>query len=107
MTLARPEFPIVWDNSMRSAFVECPRKFFWEYLHHFKPKGESIHLHAGKAWAHGLEVARRSFYEKGFGPVASINEGLVALINEYGDFIAPERGSGAAKSLDRLVEAFA
>lgn len=105
--LTRPDFPLVWDNSMRSAFVECPRKFYWEYLHHFKPKGESIHLHAGKAWAHALEVTRRLYYEEGLDPVQCVGAGLEALVIAYGDFIAPERGSGAAKSLDRLVEAFA
>jgi len=102
----RPQFPLVWDNSLRSAFVECPRKAFWEYIEHFKYPGESVHLHAGKAWAEGLEVARRMFYQIGMTAVDAQAAGLEAMILAYGDFIPPERGSGSNKSLDRLIEAF-
>ena len=107
MPLVRPDFPMIFDNSMRSAFVECPRKFYWEYMHHFKPRGESVHLHAGKAWAHALETTRRLYYEHGLPPLQCVATGLEALVSAYGNFTPPERGSGAAKSLDRLVEAFA
>lgn len=104
----RPEFPLIWDNSLRSAFVECPRKAFWEYLHHWKPRGEgSIHLHAGKAWAHALETTRGLYYSQEIDPLLAVSAGLEALVMAYGDFVPPDRGSGAAKSLDRLVEAFA
>lgn len=102
----RPEFPLVWDNSLRSAFVECPRSAYWAYLHHFKSPRENIHLHAGKAWADGLEVTRRAFYERGESSLHAIAEGLNSLIEKYGSFEAPSHGSGASKSLDRLIEAF-
>lgn len=93
---------------MRSAFVACPRKMLWEYMYHFKPAGAgSIHLHAGKAWAAALEKTRFAFYEEGFTQEQAVAVGLEVLFQEYGDFLAPERGSGAAKSIDRLVEAFA
>jgi len=104
--LIRPPFPIVFDNTMRSAFVECPRRMFWEYVHHFKSPYENIHLHAGKAWAEGLETARRAYYGEKLDPQTAQALGLEALITAYGAFIAPERGSGSNKSLDRLIEAF-
>lgn len=107
MAIIRPPFNLVWDNTMRSTFAECPRKFLWEYARHFKPKGESVHLHAGGAWAHGLETTRRLFYGQGLSPVQAIKAGLEAMIDAYGDFEPPTHGSGAAKSLDRLIEAFA
>ena len=107
MSLERPDFPLVIDNSWRSAFVECPRKAHWAYLHHFKPRAEeSIHLHAGKAWAHALEITRGLYYSEQVAPALAVKAGLEALVHAYGDFQAPERGSGASKSLDRLVEAF-
>lgn len=107
MSLERPPFPTVFDNSMRSAFIECPRKAYWEYFHHFKPGGEgNIHLHAGKAWASALEAARMAFYADGLSAITAQALGLQTLITEYGSFQAPERGSGASKSLDRLIEAF-
>ena len=104
----KPEFPMCWDNSLRSAFIECPRAAYWGSFHHYKPRAEeSVHLHAGKAWAHCLEVVRELYYAQGLSPQMAQAAGLETLIQDYGDFQAPERGSGAAKSLDRLVEAFA
>lgn len=103
----RPDFPLVWDNTMRSTFAKCPRKCYWEFLEHWKPKGESVHLHAGAAWASALEATRRAFYEHGISPLLAIKLGLEHLAEVYGDFLPPERGSGSAKSLDRLIEAFA
>lgn len=97
-------FPLVWDNSMRSALVECPRKFAWEYGRHFKPMLPSIHLHAGGAWAHALETTRRLYYAEGLPPNEAIAAGFEALTQAYGDFEPPP---GHAKSLPRLIEAFA
>jgi hypothetical protein len=104
--LTRPPFPLVFDNTMRSAFVECPRKMYWEYMHHFKGAGVSVHLHAGAAWASALETTRKLYYGENVDAPTAIAMGLQTLIDEYGDFQAPERGSGSAKSLDRMIEAF-
>lgn len=92
---------------MRSAFIECPQKFYWEYMQHFKGRNESIHLHAGKVWANALETTRMAYYGEGRPELPSIGLGINALIEGYGDFVPPQFGSGASKSLDRLLEAFA
>lgn len=106
--LIRPEFPLVIDNSWRSSFIECPRACFWGSILHYKPRAEeSVHLHAGKAWAHALETTRGLFYSEGLSPQMAQVAGLEALVMTYGDFQPPTHGSGASKSLDRLVEAFA
>lgn len=102
-SLPRPEFPLVWDNTMRSTFVECPRKFSWEYLHHFKHKAPNVHLHAGKAWAGALEEARLAFYGEGLDSLSAQARGLEKLLSLYGDFDPGERSN---KSLPRLVEAY-
>ncbi len=102
----RPPFPLVWNESLRSAFVSCPRAALWEHFHHFKHPEPSVHLHAGKAWASALEAMRLAYYGEGLPDAESGAIGLETLIREYGDFQAPERGSGNAKSLDRLIEAF-
>ena len=104
---SRPIFPLVWNESLRSAFVSCPRAAYWEFIEHWKSPFPNVHLHAGKAWASALETARLAFYSDGKTPHEAQALGLRTLILEYGDFTAPERGSGAAKSLDRLIEAFA
>jgi len=98
----RPPFPEVIDSSMRSDFVSCPRKCELKNLLHWKPKDQSIHLHAGGAYAHGLEVARRAFYGEKRPAKEAIGLGLAALMEKYGDFQCPPE---SAKSCERMLGA--
>jgi hypothetical protein len=98
----RPPFPSVIDSTLRSAFTACPRKFFLEYVEHWKPRDQSVHLHAGGAYAHGLEHARLAFYRDGRSPEDAVAIGLEALMQFYGDFACP---SDSAKSLPRMLGA--
>lgn len=59
----RPMFPHTFDSTMLAAFASCPQKMFRTYVEHWKPKSESVHLVAGGAFAKGIEVARKAFYE--------------------------------------------
>ena len=63
--LTRPPFPEVIDSTLMSAIKACPTKAARAYLWHYKPISQSIHLHAGKAYAEGLEAARIAFYLEG------------------------------------------
>lgn len=101
--MTRPPFPLVWDNTMRSSFISCPRKFAWEFLEHWKPAAPSVHLHAGAAWAKGLEVCRKTFYVDKLSAEDSEAAGLQALLEAYGSFECP---ADSAKSRERLAEAF-
>ena len=101
--LKRPDFPLVWDNTLRSTFVECPRKAYWEYFQHFKPSLPNIHLHAGSAWASALEALRNAFYREGKSDDEAAAIGLATLVQEYGAFECPPE---SGKSLVRLMEAF-
>lgn len=87
---------------MISTGRSCPQKLLRQYVQHYKPRGESIHLIAGGAFAHAIEAARRSFYE--FREDAAIAEARAvhALIGFWGAYEAPE---GEAKSLERMVGA--
>jgi hypothetical protein len=100
--MTRPPFPEVIDNSIRSAFVSCPRKCYLEYLQHYKPRNQSVHLHAGGAYAHGLEAARVAYYEQGHPAEYAIAVGLAALIQFYGNFECPPE---SAKSCERMAGA--
>lgn len=102
MTIERPPFPETIDNSALSAFRSCPRKFQLEYLEHWKPKTPNIHLHAGGAFARGLEVAREEFYVKGANPELSVARGVAAMLDFYGMFDAPEE---SVKGPDRMAGA--
>src|SRR6185436_2795089 len=72
------------------------------YIEHWKPQRESVHLVAGKAYAAGLERARRSFYEGGFPQETCIAHGTMALLKEYGDAEVPE---DSPKQPQRMCEA--
>lgn len=98
-------FPHTFDSTMLAAFRSCPQKFFRSYVEHWKPKSESVHLVAGGAFAKGIEVARKAFYESGC-PTGDREGaealGLRALIRAYGDFECP---ADSAKSLERTAGA--
>lgn len=123
-------FPEVLDSTLLAAYKSCPRKFWLEYVQHYKPKEPSVHLHAGAAFARGLEVSRNAFYcgvaetptvettkidgqiltqlawkhekiEPNNGPLAEAL-GMGALLAAYGDFQCPE---DSAKSASRMAGA--
>jgi hypothetical protein len=98
----RPPFPEVIDSSMLKAAKGCMRKAELEYFHHWKPKYPSVHLHAGGAFAHGLEHARRAFYEQGKSHEEAVGIGIEALLHFYGDFQCPDH---IAKTPIRMVGA--
>lgn len=99
----KPAFPRILDSTMIASFRACPYRFSLEYLHHWKPRVNSIHLHAGGAYAKGLETAREAFYVHGKPEDEAKALGLGALITTYGDFQCPP---DSAKSLERMCDAF-
>lgn len=97
-----PRFPEVIDSSMLSAFRACPYKAYLNYFEHWHPQFESVHLIAGGAFAKGIEVARKVFYEEGKDMETAEAEGLLALIKDYGLFECPD---DSAKSMERMCGA--
>ena len=97
----RKDFPLVWDNTMRIAFVECPRKFFYAYYHGYQPARLSVHLHAGAAFAKGVEAVRKAYYGEGVTADTALSRGVAALILAYGDF---DPGN-SVKTCERMVGA--
>ena len=97
------EFPRVVDNTMLNEFRSCPQKAYRSFFQHWKPQGESVHLVAGAAFARGLEVARKLYFDEGAHPEHCIEQGLGALIKAYGNFECP---ADSAKSAERMAQAF-
>jgi hypothetical protein len=95
-------FPEVIDSTIRSSFINCPTQWWRSHIQHLKPQGTNIHLHAGSVYAKGLEIMRRSFFEKGLPTEAAIAEGCLAAINAWGDYLPPE---DTPKTLPRVLEA--
>lgn len=101
--MIKPPFPTVLDSTIMSAVKACQRKAELEYLLHWKPKGLSVHLVAGGAFAAGMEAARVSFWVSQDSVDVATAKGLEALVKHYGDFECP---ADSAKSLERTAGAF-
>ena len=95
-------FPMAIDSTILGTFRSCPQKAFRQYIEHWKPQSESVHLVAGGAFADGIEAARRAYYEQGKNAEDSVAEGLQRLITKYGDFECPPE---SGKSLERTAGA--
>lgn len=102
--MTRPPFPSVIDSSLMAAFRSCPRKAELEFVQHWKPRNQSVHLHAGAAYASGLEAARRAYYIEGHSPDDAIAAGLQALLTHYGDFECPEDSPKSASRMAGALE---
>lgn len=77
-------FPTHISNSQRSTFITCPQKWVYEKL--VLQKGEpSIHLHAGAAFASGIEVVRKAFFGEDRSSDEAIALGVEQLLAAYGD----------------------
>ena len=100
----RPPFPTVIDSSLIAAFRSCPQKAFLEFMQHYKPRTPSVHLHAGKAFAEGLEKARTAFYVEGRSSSDAVAIGLAALLESYGDFECPEDSPKSASRMAGALE---
>lgn len=100
--MTKPPFPLVFDSSSIAAARSCLRKFELEYLEHWKPGLQSVHLVAGGAYAAGLEAARRGYFVESRSIEDSIALGCTALLKHYGDFQCPP---DSAKSLERTLGA--
>lgn len=95
-------FPHTIDSTILSTMRACSQKGFRQYLEHWKPLAQSVHLVAGGAFASGIEAARNAFYVAGQSAEDSEACGLSALIKHYGDFECP---ADSAKSLERMCGA--
>lgn len=100
--MTRPHFPKVIDATIMAALRSCPRKLQLEYIEHYKPGATSVHLHAGAAYASGLEAARVAFFQHGKSADESRALGMKALFEHYGDFQCPPE---SPKSLERMCGA--
>lgn len=98
----KPDFPSVLDSTIIATFRSCPQHALRAYIEHWKPTGISVHLHAGAAYAKGLEVAREAFYVAGKSSDEAVAAGVGALLTFYGDYACPP---DSAKSAERMAGA--
>lgn len=94
--MTRPDFPEVVDSSLIADSRACLRRTELGHILHYKPKGLSVHLHAGGSFAKGLEVSRRMFFEEGFSPPEAEAAGIAACLESYGTFECPPDSAKSA-----------
>lgn len=80
-------FPLVVDSTMMMEWDDCEMAFFRKYLQHLSKGNESVDLVAGKAFARGMEVTRKAYFNGGAEQEEAIQAGRDALYEEYGDFV--------------------
>lgn len=96
------DFPELIDSTMRASWAACPTNFYWAWIRRLIPGQVSVDLHAGGAFAAGLEATRKAYYQYNTHPDDALHEGLVALSKYWGDFEAPE---GHAKQFHVILGA--
>lgn len=67
MTLS-VEFPETVDNTMMSAYKECPRSFWYSFCLGRRSSDKNIHLAFGDIFAKAMETARRAFWAEHLQP---------------------------------------
>jgi hypothetical protein len=104
-----PDFPEVWDSTIRASFANCMRKGYWEFIRNLRKSESNIDLLFGSAFAKAMEVARKSYYVHGRPAYAAQIDGIIAATNiwerENGDEVVPHKGDAANKTYAGLVDA--
>lgn len=78
------EFPVAIDNTMRTAWDACQRKFLLSHIYNLRSSDPSMHLVFGGAYAKGLEVARKEYYGAGnTDAVDYLGKAFIAAIKEW------------------------
>lgn len=85
-----PRFPYQVDSTMMSTFDSCKRKFLWEYIYRLGGREKSPDLHAGGAFARGLEVARHELWSNNQPLEVALLSATREFIKTWGDYEPPE-----------------
>ncbi len=77
------DFPKAIDNTMRTAWDACQRKFLLGHIYNLRKGEPSMHLVFGGAYAKGLEVARKEFYGGNTDKANYLGKACIAAIKEW------------------------
>ncbi len=91
-TLINNTFPIpqhetwnVLDPSKMQAYMDCPRRFFWEYVAGWRRDAPNIHLHFGQAWHEAMDHLLLNDYS-----IESVQEAHAKLEEIYRQEFPPD-----------------
>ncbi|MFQ5742013.1 MAG: PD-(D/E)XK nuclease family protein [Acidobacteriota bacterium] len=89
------DFPEVVDSTILVTFDACEQRCLNEYVHHLAKSEISQDLHAGGAFAAGIEGTRKALWEQQKSLEASLLDGIRALSIYWGDFEPPPNSKSA------------
>ena len=96
-------FPTIIDNSMCDDFRKCEMRWFYKHCRKLALLDENVHLVAGGAYARGLEVTRRRYFDDKWPMRKALRAGIRAAIIYYGPF--EPHGRLYAKNIWRVIGA--
>lgn len=80
-------FPEFIDNTMRKELVKCQKAAHYRFELGLQPTvAKKVDLHAGAAFARGMETVRRAYYVERLSNYEAIDKGIAAVVDAYGDF---------------------
>ncbi len=95
-------FPAVLDSTIMKEWTRCRYSAMQKYFMGKRPAdGNSHDLNVGLAIASGMETTRKLFYMEGMSDFDAIENGILKMIDVYGDDV-PE----SVKSISRCKEIF-
>lgn len=98
-------FPEAIDNSMRKELVKCQKAAHYRYEMGIETvDAVKVDLVAGKAFAAGMETARKAFYDDGLKAKNAVEKGIAAVTVAYGSFV-PDKST--SKTVQRMAGALA
>lgn len=96
-------FPGIIDNSMCDDFRKCEMRWFYKHCWKLALLDDNVHLVAGGAYARGLEVTRRRYFDDGWPLREALRAGMRAAMVYYGAF--EPHGRLYAKNVWRVLSA--
>jgi CRISPR/Cas system-associated exonuclease Cas4 (RecB family) len=100
----------VIDPSKLSTYMHCPRRYFYEYVLHWREDFTNNHLHFGSCWHLAVEHLLNNNYSK-----ESVEEAKFLFFNSYRKefdsetdaLLAPKDPANAMKTLEEYAKRFA
>lgn len=95
-------FPPVIDNTIAETFFACGGKARYQYFEDWAPE-TNTNLHAGGAFAKGIEAARRAFHVERLTDEEAILRGMETAWAAYGAHLPPATSHKTFQAVGRAV----
>lgn len=95
------------DNTQRSTWVSCKRKWYWKNVRHLSPLFGSTALRYGKSWHAGQDAFYNSILKEGWKRNGSaVEEAILAIKAEWDKCTEKEQFYDDYRTLENCIKAF-